>query len=71
MSRFSEFSFSIFSKTASHTVRRENEYIVAAFKKEKKLGRYEEYRLLDRTDLSNIDNDPRGDWFSGNISRIF
>ena len=65
----SDFEESSFTKTASNTVRRENEYIVAAYKKEKKLGRYKEYRLINRDDLSNIDDDPRGDWFSGNISR--
>ena len=64
-----DFEESSFTKTASNTVRKDHEYIIAAYKKQKKLGRYEEYRLELRDDLSNIDNDPRGDWFSGNISR--
>ncbi|MDK4535260.1 site-specific DNA-methyltransferase [Kingella kingae] len=65
----SDFEESSFTKTASHTVRFEHEYIIACYKKNKSLGRYKEYRLLDRTDLTNADNDPRGEWFSGNISR--
>lgn len=65
----SDFSESSFTKTASNTVRFEHEYLMACYKTEKKLQRYEEYRFLDRTDFSNPDNDPRGDWMSGNISR--
>ncbi|AYQ57121.1 adenine-specific DNA-methyltransferase [Bathymodiolus thermophilus thioautotrophic gill symbiont] len=65
----SDFTESSFTKTASHTVRVEHEYIIACYKKHKKLGKYKEYRLREREDLSNIDNDPRGKWFSGNISR--
>ncbi len=65
----SDFEESSFTKTASNTIRMEHEYIVASFKKNKYLERYEEYRLKHRVDLSNIDNDPRGEWFSGNISR--
>ena len=64
----SDFEESSFTKTASHTVRTEHEYIIASFKSDKKLGRYKEFRLKDK-DLGNIDNDPRGNWFSGNISR--
>lgn len=64
-----DFEETSFSKTASHTVRKEHEYILAVFKSEKKLGRYKEKRLEKREDLSNIDDDPRGEWFSGNISR--
>jgi adenine-specific DNA-methyltransferase len=58
-----------FPKTASHTVRKEHEYIIAGFKDKISLGRYEEYRFKDRKDFSNPDNDPRGCWMSGNISR--
>ncbi len=65
----SDFEESSFTKTASHTVRVEHEYIITCYKTSKKLGRYKEYRLREREDLSNTDNDPRGDWFSGNISR--
>lgn len=65
----SDFEESSFTKTASNTVRQEHEYIIAAFKNEKKLNRYTEYRFIDRNDFSNPDNDPRGDWMSGNISR--
>lgn len=64
-----DFSESSFTKTASHTVRFEHEYIVACFKKLKKLKKYIGYRFIDREDFKNIDNDPRGDWMSGNISR--
>ena len=65
----SDFEESSFTKTASNTVRFEHEYFIACYKSKKSLGRYKEYRLIDRDDLSNIDNDPRGDWFSGNLSR--
>ena len=58
-----------FVKTPSHTVRQETEYIVACFKGKKKLSKYPEYRYLDRDDFTNADNDPRGNWMSGNISR--
>ena len=65
----SDFEESSFTKTASNTVRFEHEYFIACYKSKKSLGRYKEYRLIDRDDLSNVDNDPRGDWFSGNLSR--
>jgi adenine-specific DNA-methyltransferase len=65
----SDFEESSFTKTASNTVRQEHEYIIAAFKNEKILKRYTEYRFLNRDDFSNPDNDPRGPWMSGNISR--
>ena len=65
----SDFEESSFTKTASNTVRFEHEYLIACYKNKKELGRYKEYRMIDREDLSNIDNDPRGDWFSGNLSR--
>lgn len=66
----SDFTESSFTKTASNTVRFEHEYIIACYKNEnKKLSRYKEYRFIDRDDFGNPDNDPRGDWMSGNISR--
>lgn len=64
-----DFSESSFTKTASSTVRYEHEYIIACYRNIKKLGRYKEYRFAERTDFSNPDNDPRGEWMSGNISR--
>ena len=64
-----DFAESSFTKTASNTVRYEHEYIIACYRNIKKLGRYKEYRFADRTDFSNPDNDPRGEWMSGNISR--
>lgn len=64
-----DFEESSFTKTASHTVRFEHEYIIACYKNNKKLSRFTEYRFKDREDFSNIDNDPRGEWMSGNISR--
>ena len=63
-----DFQESSFNKTPSNTTRMEHEYIIACFKQSKKLGRYKEFRLKNK-DLSNPDNDPRGDWFSSNISR--
>lgn len=65
----SDFEESSFTKTASNTVRREHEYIIACFKSEVSLGRYTEFRFSDREDFLNPDNDTRGEWMSGNISR--
>ncbi|MCV3440504.1 site-specific DNA-methyltransferase [Campylobacter lari] len=65
----SDFEETSFTKTASKTVRFEHEYIIACFKNIKSLGRFKEYRFSDREDFTNPDNDPRGDWMSGNISR--
>ncbi len=64
-----DFEESSFTKTASNTVRFEHEYIIACYKNIKKLYRYKEFRFQNREDFSNIDNDIRGDWMSGNISR--
>ena len=64
-----DFTESSFTKTSSHTVRFEHEYIVACYNKQKKLEKYNGYRFIDREDFKNIDNDPRGEWMSGNISR--
>ncbi len=59
-----------FVKTSGNTVRKEHEYIIACFKsKGKKFNKYSELRFTDSAGFSNPDNDPRGDWMSGNISR--
>lgn len=58
-----------FVKTAGLTVRKEHEYIVACFKSSgKRFKKYKGKRSYS-DDLANPDNDPRGGWFSGNISR--
>ena len=58
-----------FVKTAGLTVRKEHEYIIACFKSGGK--RFKKY--IGKKDylesLPNPDNDPRGGWFSGNMSR--
>lgn len=59
-----------FVKTAGLTVRKEHEYILACFKKSgKRFKRYAGKREFSEGSFSNPDNDPRGPWFSGNISR--
>ena len=58
-----------FVKTPSNTVRNEHEYIVTCYKSKIELGKYLDYRFKDRSDFTNTDNDPRGEWMSGNISR--
>lgn len=59
-----------FVKTASKTVRKEHEYILAYFIGEKSFGRYSSTRDFENgSDFSNPDNDSRGGWFSGNMSR--
>ena len=65
----SDFEETSFTKTASKTVRFEHEYVVACFKNIKSLARFKEHRFVDRDDFTNPDNDPRGAWMSGNISR--
>ena len=57
-----------FEKTPSNTVRVEHEYIIACYKSSPKLGKYSAIRTLT-SDCSNPDDDPRGPWFSANISR--
>ena len=57
-----------FEKTPSNTVRVEHEYIIACYKTSPKLGKYSAIRTLT-SDCSNPDDDPRGPWFSANISR--
>jgi adenine-specific DNA-methyltransferase len=58
-------------KTAKKTVRKEHEYLVAVFKSRSniKLNKYTDFKYLDKEDWGNPDNDPRGPWMSGNISR--
>ena len=59
-----------FVKTAGLTVRKEHEYIVTCFKRSgKRFNRYNGERVFSNGSFSNPDNDPRGNWFSGNISR--
>lgn len=59
-----------FVKTAGYRVRKEHEFIIAAFlSKEKRFNRYKENLNFINGGFSNPDNDPRGEWFSGNISR--
>lgn len=58
-----------FVKTSKTTVRKEHEYILACFKGEKKFYKYKEQRQFSEGSFTNPDNDPRGPWFSGNISR--
>ncbi len=57
-----------FVKTAGLTVRKEHEYVIACFNGGK---RFKKYKSLESKNgsFSNPDNDPRGDWFSGNMSR--
>lgn len=58
-----------FVKTSGLTVRKEHEYIIACFKSKKRFNKYRGLREFNDESFSNPDNDPRGDWFSGNISR--
>lgn len=59
-----------FVKTSKNTVRKEHEYIVACFKTEIiKFNKYKAQREFSEGSFSNPDNDPRGEWFSGNMSR--
>lgn len=59
-----------FVKTAGLTVRKEHEYILACFKSSGfKFNKYIGERNFSNDGYSNPDNDPRGPWFSGNISR--
>ena len=59
-------------KTAKYTVRKEHEFLVACFnsKKQVKFKKYPDnkYSLMEN-EWSNPDNDKRGPWMSGNISR--
>ena len=58
-----------FVKTAKLTVRKEHEYILACFNNKFKFNKYLTQKEYKDGAFSNPDNDPRGDWFSGNISR--
>lgn len=61
---------SSFVKTAGLTVRKEHEYIVACFvKNDTRFKKYRGERDFATNITTNPDNDPRGPWFSGNISR--
>lgn len=63
-------SESSFVKTAGLTVRKEHEYIIACFNKaDTRFNKYTGQRDFADTIHSNPDDDPRGPWFSGNISR--
>lgn len=59
-----------FVKTSSNTVRKEHEYIIVCFKNTGiKFKKYLSKAIYDESKFSNPDNDERGVWFSGNISR--
>ncbi|MBQ0063283.1 MAG: site-specific DNA-methyltransferase [Prevotella sp.] len=59
-----------FVKTAGLTVRKEHEYILCCMKNAStRFSRYKGKRNFENGGFSNPDNDTRGDWFSGNISR--
>lgn len=63
-------SESTFQKTAGYTTRKEHEYIITIRKNLKfKFNKYNDFIDFKEESFSNPDNDPRGDWFSGNISR--
>ncbi len=57
-------------KTATKTVRNDNEFLLAVFKREATLYKYSEQKYLEKqNEWTNADNDPRGPWMSANISR--
>lgn len=58
-------------KTAKKTVRKEHEYICAVYKDKSRiqLRKYTSLKYLGNETFTNPDNDPRGNWMSGNISR--
>jgi adenine-specific DNA-methyltransferase len=58
-----------FVKTSKNTVRKEHEYILACFKSQVKFKKYRTEKKFSEGSFSNPDNDPKGPWFSGNISR--
>lgn len=58
-----------FVKTSKTTVRKEHEYLIACFNGRKKFYKYRENRQFSEGSFTNPDNDSRGPWFSGNISR--
>ncbi|MFA5024324.1 MAG: site-specific DNA-methyltransferase [Patescibacteria group bacterium] len=58
-----------FVKTSTNTVRKEHEYILACFKSQIKFKKYKGEKSFSEGSFSNPDNDPKGPWFSGNMSR--
>ncbi len=57
-------------KTATKTVRNDNEFLLAVFRREAILYKYSEQKYLEKqNEWTNADNDPRGPWMSANISR--
>ncbi|WP_155969808.1 site-specific DNA-methyltransferase [Streptococcus ruminantium] len=63
-------SESTFEKTAGYTTRKEHEYLITIRKNTTtKFKKYKDIIDFSSSSFSNPDNDPRGDWFSGNISR--
>ncbi len=59
-----------FVKTPGLTVRKEHEYIISCFKNPNtRFVKYKGKKEFSDGSFSNPDNDPRGPWFSGNISR--
>lgn len=61
---------STFEKTAGYTTRKEHEYLITIRKNTKfKFKKYKDKIEFSENSFSNPDNDPRGKWFSGNMSR--
>lgn len=61
---------STFEKTAGYTTRKEHEYLITCRKnKNIKFKKYKDIVNFNEDSFSNPDNDSRGVWFSGNISR--
>ena len=58
-----------FPKTRKYTVRKEHDYIICCFKTKIKFNKYKSDRNYKKDAFSNPDNDPKGAWFSGNMSR--
>ncbi len=58
-------------KTAKNTVRKEHEYIIAAYKNSSfmRLNKYKSLKYSENEEWGNPDNDPRGPWMSANMSR--
>jgi adenine-specific DNA-methyltransferase len=58
-------------KTPKSTVRKEHEYLVAAWRTSagKRFSKYKDQPYLNNEKWTNADSDPRGAWMSGNLSR--
>lgn len=58
-------------KTPKSTVRKEHEYLLAAWRKpaSRKFNKYKDQPYLNNEKWTNVDSDPRGPWMSGNLSR--